>query len=231
MAVTFTIERAELASTANNTIFTVPTFTPTAGSLLVAVFWGTDTAATFNIASINGTGLTWTNTGTSAVRNNGTVFLTGEIWWATTTGAATGTVSITWSEGLTSCWGWIGEFAGANLTTPMPQIAKDEAGTTDPNVSLGSAPSSGSLSVAAYCAFADNNQVAEANWTSQMAVDTLTLPTIGFGLWVSTVTDQTFTAAGTDGNHVSVIAEIQQAAAAAGSLIYDSGMNNALLTM
>jgi len=215
MAVTFTAERGETASTANASTYTVATFTPTAGSLLVAMILGVDSAATFSLSSINGTGLTWTDMGLNALRDNGTSFFDGEIWWASTDGSATGTITLTWSEAIIQCVVWIGEFAGANMTTPIPQTAKDEAGTTDPNVSLGSAPAAGSLCVAAYMGFVDANQVAEAGWNSQLAVDTLTAPVTGFGVWVSDSNDQTFTAAGTDGNHYSMIAEIQQAAAAA----------------
>lgn len=215
MAVAFVAERGETVSTSNLTAYTVATFTPTAGNVLVAIILMTDTAATYNVVSIDGTGLTWTDSGLNALRDNATTFLNGELWTATTNGSATGTITVTISEGITSCVIWIGEFSGVNTTTPVKQLAKDEAGTTDPNVSLAVAPDSDSLCVAAYDGFVDANQVAEAGWTSQLAVDTQINPTSGFGVWVSTTPDQTFTAAGTDGNHYSFIAEIDAAAAAA----------------
>ena len=172
MAVVFVGEKAETISTTNSATYTFATFTPTAGNVLVGVFLMTDTAATWNISSINGTGLTWTDSGLNALRDNATWFLNGELWTATTTGAATGTITVTVSEAITSMAMWIGEFSGVNTTTPLAQaIAKDETATTDPNISLGSAPGSDSLCVAAYHGFIDANQVAEAGWTSQLAVD------------------------------------------------------------
>ena len=213
MAVAFVTERGETASTSNASTYTVATFTPTAGNVIVAVILGTDNAASFNVSTINGTGLTWTNTGIHVLRDNGTIFADGELWWATTTGAATGTITVTWSEAITSCVIWMGEFSGVNTTAAIKATAKDEAGTTDPNVSLAVAPDSDSLCVASYMAInVDPNQTAEAGWTSQLAVDTLLNPTTGFGVWVSTAADQTFTATGTDCNHFAFIAEIDATA-------------------
>lgn len=233
MAVAFVGENAETVSTSNSSTYTFTTFTPTAGNVLVFIGLFTDATSVYNVSTIDGTGLTWTDSGLNALRDAGTTFCNGELWTATTTGAATGTITVTLSESITSAAMWIGEFSGVNTTTPLGQaIVKNETGTTDPNVSLGAAPGADSLCVAAYQGFIDANQVAEAGWSSQLSVDTLTLPTQGFGIWVSTAADQTFTATGTDGNHVCFIAEIDAAAAAAAaSLIYDTGITPAIRGM
>jgi hypothetical protein len=231
MAVAFVAERGENVTTTNAATYTFATFTPTAGNVLVLITMATDSAANFLVSSVDGTGLTWTNSGLLAVRNDGTNFISCELRTATTTGAATGTVTVTMAETVTSMVMWIGEFSGVNTTTPLGQaIAKNEAGTTDPNVSLGSAPAATSLCVAAYMGLAlDANQTAEAGWTSQLALDTLTLPTQGFGIWVSTAADQTFTATGSDILHVSFIAEIAAPAAGATSLLDSNRMSRWLV--
>lgn len=218
MAVTFTIERAEDPDTTNTTSYQIGSaFTPNANSLLVCVLLYSDAAATFDMSSVAGGSLTWNKVSglTTAEITDGAAFMKADVFTALVGGSpASTTVTATPSESITGCIGWIGEFAGHNTTTPIKQV-KINTGSTDPNISLDSAPDSDSMVVAAVVNHTRNPAAwtPEAGWDERMDTGYNT-PTMGACVWTSQSPDQTFTATGTDVGHAALIFEIDAAAAA-----------------
>lgn len=215
MAVSFTTERAEDADTSNTNAYTVGAeFTPGNDSLLILALVGADNADTYTIDSVAGGSLTWNNAIT-ADWNNGTTFFQLDIYYALVGTAAATTVVVTYSEALTGCSGWIGEFAGHHATTPIHatnQTSSSLASGTE-TMSLPNAPATGS-----YVLFLNSIARNPAGWDAsgdgwtEHADTGHSSPASGFYL-AGKAEDQTITYSGTNGTAYGVMVEIVQAAA------------------
>lgn len=221
MAVTFTAERAEFASATDASTYNIATagaFTPNADGLLICIVEGAKTAdAVFDMTSLTSTGmsLTWTQYATVYTWTN-TQFYRLHIFTAPVGGspASVTAVNALWDQTILACDGWIGEWAGANRTTPIKQAnSQSNASGTDPTCSLSVAPDADSNVL--FIAMTRRNPpgwTPEAGWTEDMDTGVSTPVT---GLYVAHVTsgsDQTFTSTGTDALNFSVIMEIDAAA-------------------
>lgn len=125
MAVTYTAERAEVASTVNGNTYDTSAFTPTPNSLLILAYSGADSAPTYSLNSITeptGTDLTWTLIRAGTERNDGTSYQNwGMYYCLVPSSTASTTVRLTWSEAIIGCCIWIGEFSGHHPTAPIAQ--------------------------------------------------------------------------------------------------------------
>ncbi len=220
MAVAFSVERAEDPDTTNQTNYPIgAAFTPAADTLLLGVNGSvdqTDAAYTLNSLNTSPNVLTWTSIRAASTFTSTQFARLGS--FSALVGGSPESVNITavHSEAVTGHSGWIGEFTGHNPTTPIKSNHNGvNDGTTDPNVSLTSAPDADSLVLG--CASCSRNPPAwtpEAGWTEHMDNGHIN-PAWGLGVYSNTSADQSFTTTGVDVSHCSQIYEIDAAAGGA----------------
>jgi adhesin HecA-like repeat protein len=218
VAVTFTAERAEFASATDASVYNLATagaFTPTAGGLLVCVVEGAKTAdATFDLTSVTSTGmsLTWTKYATVYAWTN-TQFYRLHVLTAPVGGspASVTAVNANWDQTILACDGWIGEFAGANTTTPIKQTnSATNASGTDPTVSMSVAPDSDSMSLVAVMTRRNPPAWTNAGWTEDMDTGVST-PVTGLSIYHLAATQAFTGTSGTDAANFTAIYEIDAA--------------------
>lgn len=222
MAVSFVTEHVEFSgasATANASAYIASAgFTPGANSLLIMAVAATDTAATFNISSITEASfdLTWVQIANTEW-DNATVFADFTAYYALVGGSPSGTgnLTINWSEAITGCLVWVGEFTGHNTTTPIKagQLTSASQAAGVETASLPSAPDGDSMVV--YLNQIYRNPPAwdgsGDGWTEHMDAGH---DTPANGLWVaSKAADQTITFTGTNGTSWGIMFEIDAAAA------------------
>lgn len=230
MAVSFTAERAEFVDAVDRATYdlctTTGAFTPSAGGLLVALVLGAKTAdATFDLTNVTSTGmsLTWTQYGTVLTWTN-TQFYRLHILTAPVGGspASVTAVNANWDQTILATDGWIGEWSGANTTTPIKQLhSVSNASGTDPTDTLSVSADSDSATLGGALTRRNPPGWTPAGaWTEQMDNGVSTPVT---GLWVitsnATPPASTFTSSGTNALNLSFIMEIDAAPPPASLLV------------
>jgi len=219
MAVALVGEKAEFVSATDAASYQVVTtpFTPAANSLLVAVVLGPKTAdATFDLTSVTdtGMGLTWTQQRVDTWTN--TQFYRLHVLTAPviTTPASITAITALWNQTILGTDAWVGEFSGANLTTPLKNMSSinNSSGTVDPSITAGAAPDSDSMSLVAVITRRNPpNWTPGANWTEDMD-NGISTPVAGLNIFHSTTTpQQVFTSSGTDALNLTAFYEIDAA--------------------
>jgi len=216
MAVAFVAERAEFASAtdaASYQLVTTP-WTPAADSLLVCVVEGAKTTdATFDLTNVTTTGmsLTWTQFQVDVWTN--TQFYRLHILTApiTATPASITAITANWNQTILGCCGWVGEFSGANLTTPLKNAAgQQNASGTDPTESMPVAPDADSYSLVAVMTRRNPPAWTNAGWVESMDTGVST-PVIGLTIYHKASTQAFTGTSGTDAINYTAIYEIDAA--------------------
>ena len=218
-AITSSEAVAEIVSTSNATSYSFSSFTPPTNSTLVVLAGVRGTTQVGSIQNISGTSLTWTKQ-TSITFGGGTH--TVYAFWARTgssTAASVYAVNVSGGANATGCIAYMFAFAGSDLTssTPIRQHAINQATSTNPTVTFGSARSTSSGYAAAWFgALSSSNpanvSTAPTGWTEVGDNGFATPTTNGSGAYRAegeTSTSVSFTAASTAWGMIAVEVSVQ----------------------